>query len=197
MKGGSGKTKQKTSTKLLKERMKMKAKKRILGLVLAVAMACGMNPASASAAESETVTEMKMVQTEGFSLEVDGETVFGGLYDVEGNSYVRTVMLSNCAIRMGYVDSSYLHIEFLTGASHDATEIGVKDIKVQEKVGIFWKTIATAPDGYATNTTGFVAQCNCYSAVLGETYRVSCTHYAYINGDYYSLDNVTDGHKFV
>lgn len=175
----------------------MKVKRRVLGLVLAVAITCGMNPVSASAAESETVTEMEIVQTEGFSLEVDGKTVFGGVYDINVNPNVRTVMLSNCSIGMTYVAGSYLHIEFLTGASHDATEIGVKDIKVQKKVGIFWSTIATAPDGYATDTTIFAAQCNCYSAVLGETYRVSCTHYAYINGDYYSLDNVTDGHKFV
>ena len=174
----------------------MTRKKQILSMVLAVVIACGINPMSASAAE-EAVVVMDMVQTDGLTMDIDEDVVFGGLNDLEENPMGRAVRLSNCVIRMGYVDGSYLHIEFLTGANYDATEIGVKNIKVQEKVGIFWNTIATAPDGYATDTAIFSAQCNCYSAVPGETYRVSCTHYAYINGDYYSLDNVTDGHKFV
>lgn len=174
----------------------MKRKRRVISLLLAVVMCLGMNSMHVFAAEAVGADVMEVVQSEGLTLDITDENVYGGIYDLEANGSVREVMLTNCVIRMTYVDSSYLHMEFLTGSNAEATEIGVKDIKVQEKNGIFWNTIATSEGGSATNTYGFSGSCNSYTVVLGKTYRVCCTHYAYINGSYLSLDNVTDGHQF-
>lgn len=174
----------------------MKRRNKIIGMLLAVVLSMGLNPVSSIAAENRNVTVMEMTLSEGLTLELTDENVYGGLYDRETNPGARTVMLTNCVIRMGYLDNTYLHMEFVTGSNYEATEIGVKDIKVQEKKGIFWNTIATSSGGSVENHSAFSGHCNCYTVVKGETYRVSCVHYAYINGSYYSLDNVTDGHKF-
>ncbi|MED9904376.1 MAG: hypothetical protein UFG06_09340 [Lachnospiraceae bacterium] len=174
----------------------MKKKRRVLCMVLAVMLCLGMNPMGAMAAETVGADVMEMIRSDGLSLDIADENVFGGLYDLEANGNAREVMLTNCAIRMAYVDSTYLHMEFVTGSNAEATQIGVKDIEVQEKNGIFWNTIATSAGGSATDTYAFSGSCNSYTVELGKTYRVCCTHYAYINGSYLFLDNVTDGHKF-
>ncbi len=177
----------------------MKKNRSLLCIMLAAVICLGMSPINAMAAENTEdtgVAVLEMVLTEGLTLDITDENVFGGLYDLDSNGLMRTVMLTNCAIRMGYVDDTYLHVEFLTGCSDKATEIGIKDIKIQKQVGIFWTTIATSEGGSATNTSGCSGSSDCYGVVKGETYRVSCTHYAYVGGTYYSLDNVTAGHKF-
>lgn len=163
-------------------------------MTLAVILGIGLNPVRA-AAEEEKVVLMYVTQQEGLTLNPDDADVYGGLYDVEGNPYVRAIRLTNCAIRMTYETAS-LYMEFITGCNTEASEIGVKDIEVQEKNGIFWNTIATSSGGSIANDIDFIGNCTCTSVEKGETYRVKCVHYAYINGTYYSLENVTDGHKF-
>lgn len=172
----------------------MKRTKRFLCMTLAVILGVVFNPVRAVAAE-EKVAMMYVTQQEGLTLNLDDADVYGGLYDSTGNSQARVIMLTNCAIRMTYETAS-LYMEFVSGCNAEASELGVKDIKVQEKNGIFWNTIATSSGGSIANATSFVGNCTCTSVVKGETYRVKCVHYAYINGTYYSLENVTDGHKF-
>lgn len=172
--------------------------RKALCLLLAGMLLVGMDPVYAAAAGEADIAAMEMEKQEALTLALTDEGVYGGLYDVEGSSGARAVMLTNCAIRMTYETDS-LYLEFVTGCNYEAGEIGVKDIKVQKKKGIFWETwetIATSEGGYHINSYDHVGHCTCTSVVKGETYRVSCTHYAYVGGVYYSLENVTDGHKF-
>lgn len=173
----------------------MKKTKRFLCMTLAVILGIGFNPVRAVAAEEEKIVLMYVTQQDGLTLNLDDADVYGGLNDVEENPHVRTPRLTNCSIRMTYETAS-LYMEFVSGCNVDASELGVKDIKVQEKNGIFWNTIATSAGGSIANANSFVGNCTCTSVVKGETYRVKCVHYAYINGTYHSLENVTDGHKF-
>lgn len=177
----------------------MKNLRRALCLLLAGLLLIGLDPVYAAASEEAAIAAMQMMQQEALTLELTEDGVYGGLYDVDGGSGARVVMLTNCAIRMTYETSS-LYLEFVTGCNYEADEIGVTDIKVQKQKGIFWETwetIATSEGGYENNSYDHIGNCTCTSVVKGETYRVSCTHYAYVRGVYYSLENVTDGHKFV
>lgn len=171
----------------------MKKAKKILCLMLAVILCVGGSSVNVRAAETAAVLQMSV--QEDLTLDLADDAVFGGVNDCITNPNARVIMLTNCAIRMTY-DPSSLYMEFVSGCNAEASELGVKDIKVQEKNGIFWNTIATSAGGSVANATGFVGSCTCTTVEKGETYRVSCVHYAYINGTYYSLENVTDGHKF-
>lgn len=166
--------------------------------LLCVALACMvglLQPMQVKAAEEETLT----FRVNGDStLNLADEGVYGGLYDVEENPYQREPMLIKCTIRMSYgTNPDCLYMEFVTGSNVTASEIGIKDVKVQQKVGIFWNTIAFANGVSVTDDDVIVANCTCSSVVKGETYRVSCTHYGYLNGVYHSVVNTTDGYKFV
>ncbi len=176
----------------------MKNLRKVLCLALAGIMAMGLNPVHIVAAEEAKVTAMNWINQEEMTLDLADEDVYGGLYDLDPESMARTVMLTNCAIRMTYETSS-LYMEFVTGCNYEASEIGVKDIEVQKKKGIFWEsweTIATSSGGSSIRSYDHIGNCTCTTVVKGETYRVKCTHYAYVGGVYYSLENVTDGHKF-
>ena len=173
---------------------KMRKMRRLLCVALAC-MVCLLQPMQVKAAEADTLT---FIVNGTPTLEMTDEGVYGGLYDLEGNSYQREIGLIKCTIRMSYgTNPDCLYMEFVTGSNATATEIGIKDVKVQEKVGIFWNTIASGDGACVKDNTTFVANSTCSSVVQGGTYRVCCTHYAYINGVYHSVENNTDGHKFV
>lgn len=173
----------------------MRRTKKLLCMVLAFALGVALQPAQTFAME-ENVEQLTVTPLAELTLEENTEGVFGGLNDMEGNPNGRAVILYECAIRMTY-EPANLYVEFMTNCSDIASEIGVKDVKVQEQNGIFWNTIATSVGASAKNQTIFLGGCDCNSVVKGATYRVKCVHYAYVNGVYYSLENVTDGHKFV
>lgn len=67
--------------------------------------------------------------------------------------------LKNCNISAAYM-SYGLYIQTETGTTVTASELGVKDIKVQQKNGIFWTTIATSGGGSDTNDDVFAVPVN-------------------------------------
>ena len=82
--------------------------------------------------------------------------------------------------------------------SRDASYlINCNIIKVQQKNGIFWTTIATSGGGSDTNDDVFCGSCECKNAVSGEIYRIKCTHFAYIGGKYYHYDHTSDSFTYV
>ncbi len=171
--------------------------KRKLCMILTVILAVSFNPGYVVASDSAAVTVMNVEQQQELTLDISAQGVYGGKND-SGMSMARAVSMTNCAIRMTYETSS-LYMEFVTGCNTEASEIGVKDIEVQKKKGIFWEsweTIATSAGNSIIRSDSFIGNCTCTTVVKGETYRVKCTHYAYVGGVYYSLENVTDGHKF-
>lgn len=172
----------------------MRKTKKLLCAVLACMIGL-LQPMQAEAAQEETLI---FRINKDAAMDLTDEGVYGGLYDVEENPYQREPMLYKCTIRMSYgTDPDCLYMEFITASNVTASEIGIKDIKVQQKVGIFWNTIAIGDGAYVTDDDSIVASSTCSSVVRGETYRVSCTHYGYLDGVYHSVVNTTDGHKFV
>ena len=70
----------------------------------------------------------------------------------------------------------------ITAANGTASIIGVKDIKIKHKVWWGWDTVATSSGGYMNNSGGM--SCTVYypGAIQGDTYKISCVHYADVDG---------------
>ena len=71
-----------------------------------------------------------------------------------------------------------MEIAFSTDCSQMATVIGVKDIVIKQRVWYGWKTVATSDGAYVTNVNMFLGETVFSNAIKGETYRITCTHYA-------------------
>lgn len=172
---------------------KMKLKLQILSLLLAVVLGMGIMPANVYAAENPVSRVETMNMTYGQmgtpDIIMQGNVNNSGL--TRDASY-----LSNCNISIGYADYG-LHIVCQTSTTKMATKIGVTDVKVQEKSGIFWNTIATSSGSFVYNDETFLGSCDCTNVVDGKTYRIKCTHYAYVDGTYYSYDHTTDSFIYV
>lgn len=112
--------------------------------------------------------------------------------DMEGSAMPYT-SLGQCIISIsGHDDGMY--IDITTGASGKASVIGVKDVKIQKKVWYGWSTVGTSEGGEIYDRT-MMAVCITYTkAVKGETYRVTCVHYADVDG---YLEGTNDTGAFV
>lgn len=106
-----------------------------------------------------------------------------------------TPSLTSCSISIS-CSSAGLYVGFYTNCSHTSEEIGVRDIKIQKKVGIFWTTVLTSAGGSCGDDYMYGASLLYSNAEYGATYRVSCTHFAYCGGYDLQGQNVTDGVKF-
>lgn len=101
----------------------------------------------------------------------------------------------DCEITMAFTLKG-LEMSFTTLSVEVSSVIGVKDIKVQQKMWYGWKTVMTSNGGENQNEDIFVGELIYPDAVNGKTYRVICTHYA--NYDVYEeVENDTGAFKFV
>ena len=101
----------------------------------------------------------------------------------------------DCEITMAFTLKG-LEMSFTTLSVEVSSVIGVKDIKVQQKMWYGWKTVMTSNGGENQNEDIFVGELIYPDAVNGKTYRVLCTHYA--NYDFYEeVVNDTGAFKFV
>lgn len=176
--------------------MKVRKKKRILSLLLAAVLSFGIIPLNVSASESASlasIEEMQIYITDE-RLETPDVVMCGN--PQEGSLRRDSSYLVSCNITAAYM-SYGLYIQTETGTTVTASELGVKDIKVQQKNGIFWTTIATSGGGSITNDDWFLGSCECKNAVSGEIYRIKCTHFAYIGGNYYHYDHTSDSFTYV
>ena len=98
------------------------------------------------------------------------------LDEKEANNNVRTLMY-NCIIAV-HCSSNGMEITFSTDCVQTPTRIGVKDIVIKQRVWYGWKTVATSEGGYLTNVNMFLGDIVFTNAIKGETYRITCTHYA-------------------
>lgn len=176
--------------------MKARKKKRILSLLLAAALSLGIIPMNVSASESVLSAPIEEMQTYITDERLENPDVVINGNPQSGSLRRDASYLVSCNISAAFMDYG-LHIQFETGTTKTASELGVKDIKVQQKNGIFWTTIATSDGGSITNDDWYMGISKCTNAIDGETYRIKCTHYAYIGGNYYHYDNTTDGFKYV
>lgn len=98
--------------------------------------------------------------------------------------------LCDCSISVGIV-SNGIAVCYETGATTNASEIGCKDIVLQEKVDGKWRNI-NIPSGKTTNSTFYAGSAIYTGAVKGRAYRAHCTHYASFNGTVRSLYHECD-----
>lgn len=103
--------------------------------------------------------------------------------------------LFDCEIIMAFKMDEGLCISFTTVCAGTASVIGVKDIKIQQKMWYGWKTVATSDGAESYNCSLFGADLTYPEAIKDRTYRVICTHYADVDG-YEEVVNDTGAFKF-
>lgn len=103
--------------------------------------------------------------------------------------------MTDCEIVLAFTENG-LEMAFSTSSFKESSVIGVKDIKVQQKMWYGWKTVLTSPGAENYNAHMFMCELTYPDAVDGKTYRVTCVHYADYNG-YEEAENDTGAFKFV
>ncbi len=168
-----------------------KQRKRILATFLAVLMLVLGCHNTTSAAEAPAVYAVKRI----YELpNYDNTNV--EWFVIDGNTNVRsTPSLTSCSISMG-CSSAGLEVAFYTNCSHMSEEVGIKDIRIQKQVGIFWTTVATSAGGSCGDTCVYGGSLLYTNAEYGATYRVIGVHFAYCGGYDLQAENVTGGVKF-
>lgn len=168
-----------------------KQRKKILGIFLVVAMLVVGYHNTASAAEIPEVYSVNRIYEVPDYDNPDTEW-----FVIDGNMTIRsTPSLSSCSIGIS-CSSAGLQVSFYTHCTHTSEEIGIRDVKIQKKVGIFWTTVATSAGGSCGDTGVYGGSLLYTNAVYGETYRVIGVHFAYCGGYDLQLENVTGGVKF-
>ena len=112
------------------------------------------------------------------------------------NSQVQPLTtMTDCEIVLAFT-SNGLEMTFSTTSFKTSSVIGVKDIKVQQKMWYGWKTVMTSDGAANYNKDIFLGDLIYPDAVNGKTYRVTCVHYA--NHDAYEeVENDTGAFKFI
>lgn len=83
-----------------------------------------------------------------------------------------------------------MEVCIVTMTNGTASIIGVKDIKIKHKVWWGWETVAKSSGGYMNNSAGMSCTIYYADAIQGDTYKVSCVHYADVDG-YHELESET------
>lgn len=103
--------------------------------------------------------------------------------------------MADCEIVLAFTMDG-LKMTFTTSSVKISSVIGVKDIKVQQKMWYGWKTVFTCNGAENYNEDIFATEVTYPDAVNGKTYRVTCVHYA--NYDVYEeVENDTGSFKFI
>lgn len=103
--------------------------------------------------------------------------------------------LFDCEIIMAFSADEGLVMTFTTSCAGVAKVIGVKDIKVQQKMWYGWKTVLVSDGAESVDRGSFGANLTYPDAIKDKTYRVICTHYADYDG-YEEAVNDTGAFKF-
>ena len=101
----------------------------------------------------------------------------------------------DCEIIMAFKMDEGLCMSFTTASIGIASVIGVKDIKVQQKMWYGWKTVLASDGTEFYDCSSFGADLKYPDAIKDRTYRVICTHYADVDG-YEEVVNDTGAFKF-
>lgn len=160
--------------------------KKLFAVLCAVVMMCGSVGMAVSAEE-----KVEKLIVSGYR-ELTGDNIGHGLYDIPDNSGAKAAMLTNCSIGIS-VSASGVEGSIKTGSTVTASKIGVKNIRVEKLVDGKWTLVASHSGGYTTNDNAYGANVSTGSAQKGVQYRISCTHYAVLDGVTRELYNVTNG----
>lgn len=97
--------------------------------------------------------------------------------------------LTGCSLGV-VIKSNGMGVDYSTGFTTTASEIGCKDIILQEKHWYGWKDISLGTAS-ATNKSSYSGSMTYTGATTGTTYRAKCTHYAAYNGVTYTFSSET------
>lgn len=166
----------------------MKARmKKLLAVLCGAAMLC--NSGMGLTAHAEEIVRANIVSEYH---EPEGKNVAHGIYDIPDISGAKAAMLTGCTIGVS-VNANGVRGSIKTGSTVQASEIGIKDIKVEKYVDGTWTLVGSHPGGSIKNDNACVMDVSTSSAQKGVLYRISCTHYAILEGVRHELYNVTDG----
>ena len=102
--------------------------------------------------------------------------------------------LTNCSIIYSCSERG-LVVDFITSASQVASVIGVKDIELEIKHWYGWSCFYRSPGCENEDSDSIGCTLTYKNAKVGATYRISCVHYADVDG-YVEVENETDGFEF-
>jgi len=177
-----------------RKREVMKARmKRLLAVLCGVVMVCNSGMGMVVHAQ-ENVEELMISEYQ----ELTGDNVGHGIndiYDVPVGRSMDAATLTGCTIGIS-VNASGVKGSITTGSTVTASEIGVENIKVEKYVNGKWTLVGTHAGGYRTNDNDYAIDVSTSSAQKGVLYRISCTHYAILDGVRHELNNVTNGVKY-
>ena len=124
--------------------------------------------------------------------ELPGDNVEHGIYDIQGFRGGKAATLADCSIGIS-VSANGVKGSITTGSTVTASKIGVENIRVEKYVNGKWTLVGTHTGGYTTNNIDYAMNVSTSSAEKGVQYRISCTHFAILNGVRHELNNVTNG----
>lgn len=157
---------------------------RIIALLLSVLVISGISLKQVEAANNvnQDIEKISCVTT-AFDF---GEKIVAG---ARATTFSDTTIDASCS-------SAGLSISITTSMTKVASVVGVKDITVDRLINGEWVTVATANGGEVYNTIGCVVNFTYAQAVYNATYRVTCVHYANVDG-YRELYHETESMKFI
>ena len=166
--------------------MKVKMK-RLFIILSAIIMVYNSNTGIIAHAQEEveilTVSEYR---------ELTGNNIGHGIYDIPDNRGGKAATLTDCSIGIS-VNANGVVGSITTGSTVTASKIGVENIRVEKYIDGKWTLVGTHSGGYTTNNDDYLMTVSTSSAQTGVQYRISCTHYAILNGVRHELFNVTSG----
>lgn len=90
-------------------------------------------------------------------------------------------MMTQCIISVS-CSAAGMQIDMSTGTVGTASVLGIKDVKIMKKVWYGWKTVAVSDGGEAYGTNIMGVSLLYANAEYDETYRITCVHYADVDG---------------
>lgn len=165
--------------------MKVKVK-RLLAILGGVVMLCSSMGPVVCAQEVLQAREVSEYH------EPEGENVAHGIYDIPDVSGARAATLTNCSIGIS-VNANGVRGSIITGSTVQASEIGIEYIRLEAYVDGKWTLVGSHPGGSRKNNDVYAMEIYTTTAEKGVQYRISCTHYAILNGVRHAVYNVTDG----
>ncbi len=165
--------------------------KRFLAILCGIIMVCN---GGMVAFAQENMEELII----GEYQELAGDNVGHGIndiYDVPEGRSIDAATLTGCTIGIS-VDASGVQGSISTGSTVTASKIGVENIRIEKYVNGKWTLVGTHSGDYTTNDIAHGMNIGTTSAQKGVLYRISCTHYAILDGVRHELNNVTNGVKY-
>lgn len=161
--------------------------KRLFAILCGIVMLCnsgmGMVAYAQEGIETLVVSNYK---------ELEGENIGHGIYDIPDINGAKAATLTDCTIGIS-VNANGVKGSISTGSTEIASEIGITNIRVEKYVNGKWTLVGTHPGGSVKNDNAMGMNVSTSSAEKGVQYRISCTHYAILNGVRHELNNVTNG----